>query len=111
LSFTREIQTKWRLNALTVFFALCFSIILVRLFQVQVVLGQEYEAKATSQQSRKFQIPASRGQIYLDENGELYPVALNQKLNKLLNSKQLNHTDYSKFESDSIQPSFSLEVV
>ncbi len=83
MSFTREIQTKWRLNALTVFFALCFSIILVRLFQVQVVLGQEYEAKATSQQSRKFQIPASRGQIYLDENGELYPVALNQKLNML----------------------------
>lgn len=62
---------------------LCFVVIVGRLFQVQVVLGQEYEAKATSQQSRKFQIPASRGQVYLDENGELYPVALNQKLNLL----------------------------
>lgn len=56
---------------------------MVRLFQVQVVLGQEYEARANIQQSRKFEIPASRGQIYLDENGELYPVALNQKLNML----------------------------
>ena len=83
MGITREIQVKRRLNVLTGLFALCLVGIMVRLFQVQVVLGQEYEAKATSQQSRKFEIPASRGQIYLDENGELYPVALNQKLNML----------------------------
>ncbi len=83
MGFTREIQAKWRLNIITAVFGLFFVIITVRLFQVQVVLGQEYEAKANSQQSRKFQISASRGQIYLDENGELYPVALNQKLNML----------------------------
>jgi cell division protein FtsI/penicillin-binding protein 2 len=83
LGFTREIQAKRRLNIITAAMGLCFVVIVGRLFQVQVVLGQEYEAKATSQQSRKFQIPASRGQVYLDENGELYPVALNQKLNLL----------------------------
>ncbi len=83
MSITREIQAKWRLNALSVFFAVCLVGILIRLFQVQVVLGQEYEAKANSQQSRKFEIPASRGQVYLSENGDLYPVALNQKLNML----------------------------
>lgn len=83
MGFTREIQAKRRLNIITAAMGLCFVVIVGRLFQVQVVLGQEYEAKATSQQSRKFQIPASRGQVYLDENGELYPVALNQKLNLL----------------------------
>ncbi len=83
MGFTREIQAKRRLNIITAAMGLCFVVIVGRLFQVQVVLGQKYEAKATSQQSRKFQIPASRGQVYLDENGELYPVALNQKLNLL----------------------------
>jgi len=84
LGFTREIQAKRRLNFLSIaVFGGCLVVIVFRLFQVQVVLGQDYEARANSQQSRKFEIPASRGQVYLDENGELYPVALNQKLSML----------------------------
>lgn len=54
-----------------------------RLFEVQVVKSQEYIAKADAQQERKFQIPAKRGQIYLSENNDLYPIALNQSLKML----------------------------
>jgi len=51
-----------------------------RLFYVQAIKGQEYSAKAISQQSRKFEIPAHRGLVYINEASGLYPIALNNEV-------------------------------
>ncbi len=56
-------------------------IILGKLFYVQAFQHNDYLEKATAQQSRKFTIPAARGQIFVQDgqNKELYPIALNQQ--------------------------------
>jgi cell division protein FtsI/penicillin-binding protein 2 len=55
-------------------------VVIGRLFFVQAIKGSEYAQKANSQQSRKFEIPAQRGLIYLKESNGLYPVALNTEV-------------------------------
>lgn len=80
MAFTDNLRASRRITIITVFFAVCSVAIAARLFEVQVVKSQEYIAKADAQQERKFQIPAKRGQIYLGENNDLYPIALNQSL-------------------------------
>lgn len=80
MAFTDNLRASRRITIITVFFAVCSVAIAARLFEVQVVKSQEYIAKADAQQERKFQIPAKRGQIYLSENNDLYPIALNQSL-------------------------------
>ncbi|MBP9826972.1 penicillin-binding protein 2 [Candidatus Saccharibacteria bacterium] len=54
-----------------------------KLFSIQVLRGKEFQAKATAQQLRQFEIPAKRGEIFLEDNGELYPIALNNRLKYL----------------------------
>ncbi len=83
MAFTDNLRASRRITIITVFFAICSMAVTARLFEVQVVKSQEYIAKADAQQERKFQIPAKRGQIYLSENNDLYPIALNQSLKML----------------------------
>ena len=54
-----------------------------RLFYVQVVQHEKYLAQATAEQQRKYEIPASRGELYLKDGDTVSPLALNQTL-KLL---------------------------
>ena len=49
-----------------------------RLFAIQVIGGGHYKALAQAEQLRKFEIPAQRGVIYIQDNGERYPLVLNQ---------------------------------
>lgn len=83
MAFSDNLRASRRITVITVFFVICATAAVARLFDVQVLRNHEYIAKADAQQERKFQIPAKRGQIYLQENSDLYPVALNQSL-KLL---------------------------
>ncbi|MFO0955039.1 MAG: penicillin-binding protein 2 [Candidatus Saccharibacteria bacterium] len=69
-----------RLYVLAGIFAIPLAAIMWKLVYVQVIKSGDYTAKATAQQSRQFEIPAKRGEIYLQDNGELYPVALNNSL-------------------------------
>ncbi len=57
--------------------------VVVRLFQIQVIKHDQYATSATLEYSRKFTVPAKRGQIYLLDGNEKSPLALNQTL-KLL---------------------------
>lgn len=54
-----------------------------RLVYLQVLHAGTFRAKAEAQQSRQFEIPAKRGEIYLEDNGDLYPIALNNSLKYL----------------------------
>lgn len=69
-----------RIQALIIIMCLFGVVAIGKLVYVQVWQHGSYIEKATAQQSRKFTIPARRGQIFVqDGGGELYPIALNQR--------------------------------
>ena len=78
--FLQTIRANWRINLLLGFFGACLLVMIGRLIQVQVIQHDEFAAKANAQQSRKFEIAAKRGEIFVSDNGEKYPLALNQRL-------------------------------
>lgn len=75
-------QTKenWRLYTLAIIFVLFWLIVAGRLIYIQAFQAKKYAAKASVQQSRKFEIPASRGIVYVKDSQDLYPIALNNKV-------------------------------
>ncbi len=77
LSSNRE---HWRLYAIAAVLIALWLIALGRLFYVQAIRGKDYAAKASEQQSRKFEIPANRGTVYLKESQGLVPIALNTQV-------------------------------
>ncbi len=54
------------------------AIIVLRLLYLQVWRYSRYSAQATASQSRKFAIPAQRGQIYAYDGNDIVPLVLNQ---------------------------------
>lgn len=78
-----------RLYVLALVFLLPLFVIFARLVTVQVLRHNLYAEKASAQQSRQFEIPAKRGELYIEENGELYPVALNNSLQYVYADPQL----------------------
>lgn len=69
-----------RTIVLATILGLLFTVIVGRLFYVQAFQHGDYLEKATAQQSRKFVIPANRGEIFVqDGHNELYPIAMNQQ--------------------------------
>jgi len=67
-------------GTLVVFAVLLF----VRLVDLQVVQHGAYAKQASSEQSRKFEIPATRGELYVqDGDGTISPIVLNQTLQLL----------------------------
>lgn len=69
-----------RIFILVVFCALLWVITAGRLFFVQAIDGKDYLARADNQQQRKFEVPAKRGTIYIRENEDLIPIALNTQV-------------------------------
>ncbi|MCT4592365.1 MAG: penicillin-binding transpeptidase domain-containing protein, partial [Candidatus Gracilibacteria bacterium] len=66
-------------------FFVVFSVVLSRLFYLQVVKGDEYHQIAISQRSSKVEIPARRGEILVKDptTGELVKLATNTTLDLL----------------------------
>lgn len=83
MAFAEAITSSRRTNVIIVLLGLLLIVVAVRLVQVQVIHSADYKKNALTQQSRKFQIPAKRGEIFVADQADLYPVALNQSL-KLL---------------------------
>lgn len=80
MSFTQSIRASWRLNLLVGFFGACLLVLIGRLIQVQVLQHDDFLRKANAQQSRQYEIVAKRGEIFTEEDGQKYPLALNQRL-------------------------------
>ncbi len=77
----KDISSNKRISALVAIMGLFGVLMIGKLFYIQVFQHQSYVEKANAQQSRKFVIPARRGEVYVqDGNNELYPIALNQQL-------------------------------
>lgn len=54
-----------------------------RLFYLQIVQHNRYLAQASSEHTRKYEIPARRGELFVQDRDGVSPIALNQRL-KLL---------------------------
>ncbi|MBQ9938065.1 MAG: PASTA domain-containing protein [Oscillospiraceae bacterium] len=64
-------KTKGRMALLMAIVTIIgFGVLIVRLFNIQVVNGEDYQYRATQQQLREIEISASRGDIY-DRNGNI----------------------------------------
>ncbi len=80
MSFRYTVRPDRRINLLSwllVFFGLAM---IVRLFSLQVLSRDRYLVEAAHQQSRKFVVPAARGQIYILDGKNKTPLALVQTL-------------------------------
>jgi cell division protein FtsI/penicillin-binding protein 2 len=80
--YSRDNST-WRIYILTVFVLIFFSIILFRLFQIQVVKHDLYKALAQDQHEFFEKTIPKRGEIFTRSkySGRLYPLAVNSELN------------------------------
>jgi cell division protein FtsI/penicillin-binding protein 2 len=83
VSYFNKLKINWRIKAIAMLMLLFLIAIFYKLIDIQLINNKKYLALANSQQSRKFEIEAKRGEIFLDDGGQLYPIALNQNL-KLL---------------------------
>jgi cell division protein FtsI (penicillin-binding protein 3) len=58
-----------------------FGVVLAgRLFYLQVVQHERYLAQASNEHTRKYEIPATRGELYAYDGAAASPIALNQRL-------------------------------
>ena len=67
-----------RLNFLFLFTAVLFLVLAGRLFFLQIIQADYYEALATEQRQRSAQLQPHRGTIYVSEgkNHEPFPIAV-----------------------------------
>ena len=56
------------------------SIFIIRLFYLQIIKHNYYQTAAYSDQLKQYQIPAQRGIIEANSNGQTVPLVLNQTL-------------------------------
>lgn len=68
----------FRIRFLAILLLIVMAIFVVRLFWLQVVQHGQYVEMAKKSQQRSFTIPATRGEIYMMDNGKAVPVVLNK---------------------------------
>lgn len=73
-----SVSTERRITAIGVMILALIGVIGLRLLYIQVVKHKIYAAQATNSQSRKFAIPAQRGQIYAYDGDQTVPLVLNE---------------------------------
>lgn len=72
-------QKHWRISALVLFVFGLSTVLIVRLALLQVVQHDLYVSRAGAQQSVSRELPPERGEIFLSDQGEPYPVAVNRQ--------------------------------
>lgn len=82
-SFVEIQRQRRRIASFNLALFLFAGILTWRLFSLQVLNQGHYTALASQEHNRKYEVPASRGQIYLMDGEQRSPLALNQHL-KLL---------------------------
>lgn len=87
---------EWRVNAVYIFFISAFALVILRLFQIQILSHDDYRALAESQYSSQFEIPAKRGEI-LSSDGYVLAGA---KSNYLLFAEPKRISDPYKIASE-----------
>lgn len=73
-------QMRKRTDLMRVLLALCFILIIARMYNLQVVSHQKYVDLALSQQTMQNTIFAKRGEIYMMDGNNTVPVVMNEKV-------------------------------
>lgn len=73
-------EKNWRISGLAFFVIFCGLAILTKLYVLQVARHDVYTALAENQHSSKTQLEAARGEIFLQDENQPYPVAVNREL-------------------------------
>jgi len=73
-----SLSSERRITAIGALILALTCVIGLRLLYVQIVQHNRYTAQATTSQSRKFAIPAERGQIYAYDGDQVVPLVLNE---------------------------------
>ena len=101
---------KNRFGVIVIFMMVCFAAIVGRLFWLQIVVGDELQAKLSSQVSNIRKLSSPRGSI-LDRNGrELAVSLLNKSLYvdphqmRYLNGKKVEDTSHQKLAAELLAP-------
>ena len=86
---------KLRSNFLRVFLVAAMTIIVVKLFSIQVIHHDDYVAKAESQHTMQNTIIAKRGEIYMMDGDDPVPIVMNAKVWSVIIDPQIskNHRD------------------
>lgn len=80
MTYTDTIVSRRRLGGLVAVVGLATVVLLGRLVQLQLFDHSVYLAQATRTQSRKYEVPPERGQIYALDGDSTSPLVLNQTL-------------------------------
>lgn len=67
-----------RTRLLSIFFLIIGAVFIGRLFHLQVLQHDKYQALAASVQQGKFELPATRGEIYAKSHDQVVPLVLNE---------------------------------
>ena len=90
---------KLRSNWLRVFLVACMTLIVARLFSIQVIHYDEYVAKAETQHTMQNTIVAKRGEIYiLDGDNNPVPIVMNTKVWAIIIDPQITRENRSELE-------------
>jgi cell division protein FtsI/penicillin-binding protein 2 len=73
----------WRMNTLVFFISISAIIIIIRLYSLQVLGNKNYRMLAENQHRIEQILEPKRGQIFLEDEKEPYPVAVNRELQML----------------------------
>jgi cell division protein FtsI/penicillin-binding protein 2 len=73
----------WRINTLVFFISVFAFVIIARLYDLQVINYKTYNALAQSQHRIEQTLEPTRGEIFLEDESDPYPVAVNQELQLL----------------------------
>ena len=73
-------QMRKRTDLIRVLLALCFILIVARMYDLQIISHQKYVDLAMSQQTMQNTIFAKRGEIYMMDGNNTTPVVMNDKV-------------------------------
>lgn len=73
-------QMRKRTDLIRVLLALCFILIVARMYNLQIISHQKYVDLAISQQTMQNTIFAKRGEIYMMDGDNTTPVVMNEKV-------------------------------
>ena len=76
-------QKYLRIHLLVFFILGIVGFITYKLFVLQVIRHDQYVAQAENQHSRTASLEANRGEIYLQDESDLYPIAVNRQMQML----------------------------
>ena len=89
---------KLRSNILRVFLVAAMTLIVVKLFSIQVIHHDEYVAQAEAQHVMQNTIVAKRGEIYVMDGDEPVPIVMNQKVWSIIIDPQITRGDRDNIE-------------